>query len=34
LSLDGTFLMNSPISTPAVATGASFMPGFTLGVRF
>ena len=34
LSLDGTFLMNFTDLDTGRGTGASFMPGFTLGVRF
>ena len=34
LSLDGTFLMNFTDLDTGRGTGATFMPGFTLGVRF
>jgi hypothetical protein len=34
MSLDGTFLMNFTDLDTGRGTGATFMPGFTLGVRF
>jgi hypothetical protein len=34
LSVDGTFLMNFTDLDTGRGSGATFMPGFTLGVRF